>query len=73
MIIRLMRFNMKATFSPGKKLIVADALSRSPLQEIDNKQKQQLIDDVEDHVDLVKSTWPATDKRLKKSSQTSTI
>ena len=61
MIMRLMRFNMKATFSPGKKLIVADALSRSPQQENDNKQKQQLIDDVEAHIHLVKSTWPATD------------
>ena len=68
-IMRLMLFNMKATFSPGKKLIVADALSRSPQQEKDNKQKQQLINDVEAHIDLVKSTWPATDKRLKEIAE----
>ena len=69
MIMRLMHFNKKATFSPGKKLIVADALSRSPQQEKDNKQKQQLIDDVEVHIDLVKSIWPATDKRLKEIAE----
>ena len=28
-----------------------------------------MIDDVEAHIDLVKSTWPATDKRLKKIAE----
>ena len=32
----LMRFNAKAEYAPGKTLVIADTLSRSPVQDSDN-------------------------------------
>nr|KAG5690638.1 hypothetical protein BaRGS_022137 [Batillaria attramentaria] len=65
LLMRMMRFNPQAFYAPSKDLVVADALSRSPLS-YDSLQEdsQQARQDIEAHVDCVRSTWPATDKRL---------
>ncbi|KAL8621136.1 hypothetical protein ACOMHN_004807 [Nucella lapillus] len=58
-----MRFNVKAEFTPGKYLIVADALSRGPLkQQVDEISSTE--EDVAAHLDLVRASWPSTDKFL---------
>ena len=44
-------------------MIVADTLSRSP-QGQDAESSTKELDDVEAHVDGVRISWPATDKRL---------
>ncbi|KAL8590395.1 hypothetical protein ACOMHN_011609 [Nucella lapillus] len=63
LLIRLMRFNVKAEFTPGKYLIVADALSRGPLkQQVDEISSTE--EDVAAHLDLVRASWPSTDKFL---------
>lgn len=64
LLIRIMRFNPHAVFTPGKNLIIADTLSRSPQLQQESKQTSQLTDDVVAHLDLVRSAWPASDRRL---------
>ena len=74
LLMRLMRFNPKAIFSPGKTLVIADSdtLSRSPQKEERSPQVCQMMDDVEAHLDCVRSSWPATDKRLKEIASKTT-
>ena len=65
LLMRMMRFNPRAFYAPGKDLVVADALSRSPLSHASQKDDfPEVRQDIEAHVDFVRSTWPATDKRL---------
>ena len=69
MLMRLMRFSVLAEYVPGKEMMAADALSRSP-QTCDNTDTDgviQMISDIEHHLDSVDMTWSmeATDKRLK--------
>jgi hypothetical protein len=62
MLIRMMRFNADVVHVPGKQLVIADALSRSPLphSEVDDADAEE----VEAHVDLIQTTRPITDRRL---------
>ena len=62
LLMRLLRFNLTATYAPGKDLVVADTLSRCPLQV--DEVHDELEGDVEEYVDGVASRWPATDKKL---------
>ena len=59
--MRLMKFNSRAEYVPGKEMTVADALSRNPLKHSDVPDKEV---DVLAHVNLVISSAPATDERL---------
>lgn len=61
MLMRMLRFNVTARFTPGKNLSVADHLSRSP---IPNCEKYDLEDQIEFHVNEITRTWPISDTRL---------
>ena len=59
--MRLLRYNLTAVYAPGKDLVVADTLSRCPLQV---SEVSELQEDVKLYVDDVASHWPATDAKL---------
>ena len=61
LLMRLMRYNVTTEYTPGKDMVVADALSRSPLNRESGNDLQQ---DVQDHVNEITSSWPATDSKL---------
>ena len=64
-MMKLQRYDYIFNYTPGKKLLVADALSRS----IKNRTSENSTDmerEVTAQVDLVMSTIPATDNQLKK-------
>ena len=58
MLLRIMRFNVQARYTPGKQLQVADALSQSPTEE---GSEDKLEEDVDLLVNAVKAAWPASD------------
>ena len=64
MIMRMMRFNARAEFTPGKNLVVADTLSRSPILDADRKAQNELESDIAVHVDAIRASWPVSDKKL---------
>lgn len=66
LLMRLMRFNAIAEYAPGKKLAVADALSRGPEQHFGNGASH---DDVAAHIDAVVCQVPATPQRMKEIKQ----
>lgn len=57
LLLRLMRFNPEAVYVPGKDLVVADALSRSP-QPLVEANDEYLVDEVLFHVDSVVGDQP---------------
>jgi hypothetical protein len=61
LLMRLMRFNVVAEHAPGRDMVIADTLSRSPLEGDDSNQLQE---DVKAYVDEVVSSWPVSDARL---------
>lgn len=69
MLMRLMRFSVTAEYVPGKQLVAADALSRSPQtsKEKAESEAQPLEQDVELHLNSINMTWSwaASDKRMK--------
>ena len=66
--MRLMRFNRQAEHVPGKQMVVADTLSRSPLL---SEQEPLTMEDVQGFVDSVESTRPATDAQLERIREAS--
>ena len=66
--MRLMRFNPQAEHVPGKQMVVADTLSRSPCK---LGQEPNTVEDVQAFVDLVESTRPATSDQLKRTREAS--
>jgi transposase InsO family protein len=74
MLMRLMRFSVRAEYVPGKKLVVADALSRSP-QSTTGKEEEviALAEDVEAYLSSVDISWSceASDKRLQEIAKES--
>ena len=66
--MRLMRFNPQAEYVPGKQMVVADTLSRSPCK---LGQEPNTVEDVLAFVDLVESTRPATSDQLKRIREAS--
>lgn len=61
LLMRLMRFNVKAVHVPGKQLVVADTLSRNPLT---HQGESDTEDDVKAFVQAVLSTMPISEDRL---------
>ena len=61
LLMRLVRYNVTAEYAPGKDMVVADALSRSPLNRESGNHLQQ---DVQDHVNEITSSRPASDSKL---------
>ena len=73
MLIRLMRFNATAEYIAGKKMAVADALSRSPQEETADRKEEvaRLMEDVTAHIDSVRLSWAATDRKLEEIAKES--
>ena len=69
LLMRAMRYNPIVEYVPGKLLVIADALSRKPL-EVREPQKDdiELSDDVAAYVDAIERGWPATKDRLTEMS-----
>lgn len=61
--LRLMRYNYKVTFVPGKQLVLADCLSRSPVDEFE-KDKDDLSEEIDDYVRLTIANLPTTKNLL---------
>jgi len=61
MLMRLMRYHPVAVYQPGKSMWTSDTLSRSPLIYSETPKTQV---DIECHIDMVKSSWPASDRML---------
>ena len=59
--MRLMRFNVKAKYVPGKD-IVADTLSRSPVSTTESSSHEE----IQAHVSDVQSSWQVSDAGLAK-------
>ena len=66
--MRLMRFQFTATHIPGSDLKIADALSRAPLQEL-TETDRQLQEDTDAYVAQVIEGMPATPRRLQEIRQ----
>ena len=62
LLIRLMRFNFNVVHIPGKELVIADALSRSPVPLEPGSSETEEV--VSAHVDAVESNWPLAPTRL---------
>ena len=61
LLMRAMRFNPVVEYVPGKQLVIADALSRKPLQSCDHHDDElELSDDIEAHIEAVQQSWPVT-------------
>ena len=62
--LRLARFDFEIVHVPGKELVIADALSRSPKSGPATVAEVALCQEAEEFVDNVFSSMPATDARL---------
>lgn len=62
LLMRLMRFNAVAEYAPGKTLLVADTLSRSPLTNSSNVSETD--SEVTHYVDSVVSAIPASTSKM---------
>nr|XP_023665577.1 uncharacterized protein K02A2.6-like [Paramormyrops kingsleyae] len=60
LLMRLMRFNAKAEYMPGKSMVVADALSRSPLSTTEDFMSA----DVSAHVNAIIKGLPVSQRKL---------
>lgn len=63
LLMRLLKFNVVAEHVPGKQLIIADALSRSPLTDSSDEHTDQ---DVQAYVESVVENAPVSSKKLDK-------
>ena len=63
-----MRFQFTIIHIPGKELVIADALSQSPLKHF-CKTDEQLQADCDAYMNLTLNSFPATGKRLKQLQQ----
>ena len=61
LLMRLRRYNVTAEYAPGKDMVVADALSRSPLNRESGNHLQQYV---QDHDNEITSSWSASESKL---------
>ncbi|GBM38333.1 hypothetical protein AVEN_158360-1 [Araneus ventricosus] len=61
MKLKMMRYSYQVQYIPGKDLVIADALSRSPIEE---RKDEELSEEITAYIQMVIATLPATDKRL---------
>ena len=59
--MRLMRYKAKAEYAPEKDFVVADTLSKSPIQK---NQSSTVAEDVELHVHIVESNLPVSPQKM---------
>lgn len=70
LILRMMRFNPVIKYVPGKTQLISDALSRKPLP-LCNDEDLKLSEMMEEHVDAIQASWPASESRKCEISQES--
>ncbi|GBM33340.1 hypothetical protein AVEN_194946-1 [Araneus ventricosus] len=61
MKLKMIRYSYQVQYIPGKDLVIADALSRSP---IEGREDEELLEEITAYIQMVIATLPATDKRL---------
>ena len=59
--LRMLRFDFDIVYVPGKNLVIADALSRSPLTPRDQL-NEQFNDEVQAYVDMIIQDLPVKNK-----------
>ena len=62
LLMRLMRFNPTAEYAPGKTLVTADTLSRSPVGE--PQERDYVHTDVKCYVASIVDNMPATERKM---------
>jgi transposase InsO family protein len=67
LLMRMARFNAVVRYVPGKDLLIADCLSRSPLPF--NPGDVEAAEEVDAHVDMLRASWPISDRRLQSLRQ----
>jgi transposase InsO family protein len=67
LLMRMARFNAVVRHVPGKDLVIADCLSRSPLPY--NPSDVEAAEEVDAHVDMLRASWPISDRRLQSLRQ----
>lgn len=70
LLMRMMRFKPNVCYVPGKELVVADTLSRSPVTKCEVNDLED-CDEIEQHVEYIQASWPVSSHRLQ-SIQTET-
>ena len=70
LLMRLMRYCPIAEFAPGKTLLIADTLSRAPVQNSTEKD-QQYVEEILTQEEAVEKSWPVSDEKLNKIRQIS--
>jgi transposase InsO family protein len=70
MKLRMMQYCFRVEYVPGKKLVVPDTLSRSPIplspNALPDYSDRVVAEIVEEHVSAVSSLWPASDRQLQR-------
>jgi transposase InsO family protein len=61
LLMRMMRFNPIPEYVPGRELVVADVLSRSPLAD---EKPSDMEEEVDCYVHDITSRWPASENRM---------
>ena len=63
LLLRMMRYNPKAEFVPGKQLVIADTLSRHPQPEL-TQDFAELTSDLEAYGEDFREAWPISPSKL---------
>ena len=72
LLMRLMKYNCSAVYTPGKCLVVADTLSRAPLKS-QSDTADNLEDEVEAHVNMITKHWPVSSGKLAEIARETTL